>query len=401
MIDLSNIKNPMDWRAIDRFILLASLVALAPLTFGVTLVLTIFGAPEYLNIPWALGLLTICVVHLVALLVLISMAVKKRLYQDDWPAFESFIIWGYIAIVLVTTFMAGTYLTQGLLMLFLGINITSALSNINKIRQAYWWVIFFYGLKTSYDLAHPGLDAVLFARPMILPDGSMPWGWVTSEILLALIMIALIYLCTAAFKRWGEREDLFKKMSKIDGLTQLTNRHTLIDQGDRILERGRRENHQHKAWVSCIMLDLDHFKTINDTCGHAAGDAVLVQVSKIMRETVRCYDEVGRYGGEEFCILLPSTPPKCAHDIAERLRVSIEKARIPYNDTRLQVTASLGVASKTYAEISDLNNLLKLADDALYVAKHGGRNQVSMASESGTASQTVELAALRLRDTSI
>ena len=120
-----------------------------------------------------------------------------------------------------------------------------------------------------------------------------------------------------------------------------------------------------------------------------------------MRETVRCYDEVGRYGGEEFCILLPSTPPKCAHDIAERLRVSIEKARIPYNDTRLQVTASLGVASKTYAEINDLNNLLKLADDALYVAKHGGRNQVSMASESGTASQTVELAALRLRDTSI
>ena len=104
------------------------------------------------------------------------MAVKKRLYQDDWPAFESFIIWGYIAIVLVATFMTGTYLTQGLLMLFLGINITSALSNINKIRQAYWWVIFFYGLKTSYDLAHPGLDAVLFARPMILQTARCPGG---------------------------------------------------------------------------------------------------------------------------------------------------------------------------------------------------------------------------------
>ena len=394
MIDLTRIQNPMDWRAIDRFILLAALVLLLPVLMGSSIAYALIFAPEYLVTSYALALLGLYAVHIIVLGWMIYSAFQKRNDQDDWPLFESVIIWSYVINVLVSTFVSGTYLTQGLLLLFLGVCITAALSDINKIRKAYWWVIFFIGIKTSYDLAHPGFDSALFAKPLADASGAVPWGWSLVEIVLSGILMGLIYLCTSAFKRWGEREELLRKMSKIDGLTQLTNRRTLINQGDRILERGLRENNQHKAWLACIMLDLDHFKSINDTWGHGAGDAVLIEVSKVMRETVRCYDEVGRYGGEEFCILMPSSPPKCTLDIAERLRSKIEALSVPYGATRIKVTASLGVASVTYAKIGDLNNLLKLADDALYFSKNGGRNRVTMSKEGRTDTQTEELAAV-------
>ncbi|CBL45335.1 Hypothetical protein HDN1F_17520 [gamma proteobacterium HdN1] len=127
------------------------------------------------------------------------------------------------------------------------------------------------------------------------------------------------------------------------------------------------------------MLDLDHFKHINDTWGHHAGDAVLVAASEIMMANARPYDEVGRYGGEEFAILLPGVTLKIAAGIAERLRKAISDAVVEIDGNRISISASFGVACYPTHAISDLNDLLKAADQALYEAKRGGRNRVILA----------------------
>jgi diguanylate cyclase (GGDEF)-like protein len=206
--------------------------------------------------------------------------------------------------------------------------------------------------------------------------------WFVFQSVLAVTLLLILYIGLVATERWSNREDLYREMSTVDGLTRLTNRRSFIERGESELNRTRRTP---TSQLSCIMLDIDHFKGINDTHGHDAGDAVLVKVSEIMMDNARQYDEVGRYGGEEFAILLPATPLENAIKVAERLRARIEAVEIPCNGTTLRVTASFGVACYPYNDIQDMNGLLKSADTALYAAKHGGRNQVIAAREQSLA----------------
>jgi diguanylate cyclase (GGDEF)-like protein len=124
------------------------------------------------------------------------------------------------------------------------------------------------------------------------------------------------------------------------------------------------------------MLDLDHFKHINDTHGHAAGDQVLRTVAQRCAVTIREVDVLGRYGGEEFTLVLPGTDPGAAYQLAERLRQRIAEP-IESGTTALIITASLGVVGLT-EESSSLASLLEQADAALYRAKAGGRNRVEV-----------------------
>jgi len=127
---------------------------------------------------------------------------------------------------------------------------------------------------------------------------------------------------------------------------------------------------------SIIIFDLDHFKKINDTFGHDAGDLVLKEVSNIARTKVLPESAIfGRFGGEEFLILLPNTGVDAATDLAEKLRSSLEKTSFNYEGKRMPVTSSLGVA-ELGLDIDSAQSLFKLADKAVYQAKGGGRNQV-------------------------
>lgn len=373
------LSNPMDWQPIDRFILLALLVLLAPGCFGIGLFWAHRVRPEYFNADIMYGLFGLYVVHALVLLGFIGVALKRRQQHQDWPLFESVIIGGYILTVMVSGYATGAHFAEGLLLLFLGVNITSALANVEKIRFSYWFVVPTMILMGWADFSGQFKFAPLMELPLTDPTGKPVMGWLISRAVTAGILSALIYLCILAVRRWVQRENLYREMSTIDGLTRLSNRNSFIQRGHEELARVQRQTSAPPAALACIMLDLDHFKRINDTWGHHAGDAVLVSASSIMIENARQYDEVGRYGGEEFAVLLPGVTLDIAATIAERLRKKISEASVSVDGNTISVTASLGVACYPAPGINDMNDLLKAADAALYQAKAAGRNRVILA----------------------
>lgn len=156
-----------------------------------------------------------------------------------------------------------------------------------------------------------------------------------------------------------------------DSLTGLFNRRHVFALAEREFQRARRFGRP----LSAIMLDVDHFKQVNDTYGHAAGDQVLAEVARRLRASIRAIDLIGRYGGEEFVLVLPETELAGAGLLGERLRLAIAAAPVSTVGGALAVTASLGVAT-TRPDVSDVAALINQADQALYSAKQAGRNRV-------------------------
>ncbi len=166
-----------------------------------------------------------------------------------------------------------------------------------------------------------------------------------------------------------ERE--LHRLATTDPLTGALNRRHMLSACSHEAERAQRYGRP----LSLVMLDLDHFKRINDGHGHAVGDRALKAAVAACRETLRDVDLVGRMGGEEFAILLPETPLESALAVADRLREAIQARRLPLAQGMLQVTASLGVA-QWQAEDQTVEQTLERADKALYRAKNAGRNRV-------------------------
>ncbi len=156
-----------------------------------------------------------------------------------------------------------------------------------------------------------------------------------------------------------------------DSLTGTMTRRALFEAAERDLARAKRKGFD----LSCAVLDIDHFKAINDTLGHAGGDMVLQQVMDACRRILRASDYIGRIGGEEFAIMLHDISYDDALDILERIRSKIEKLGIDYAGKTVPVTASIGITSLTHSTVS-FDELLHEADTALYVAKADGRNRI-------------------------
>ncbi|HKR66643.1 MAG TPA: GGDEF domain-containing protein [Thermoanaerobaculia bacterium] len=170
---------------------------------------------------------------------------------------------------------------------------------------------------------------------------------------------------------------MLSEVSSRDALTGLYNRWFVIEKIDSELNRAMR----HGSAMSLLMLDLDHFKRINDTWGHTAGDQVLQAIGKLLRDSCRVYDVPGRYGGEEFCILLPETRVGNTTVVAERIRTRLESTELRCGEEKIVVTASIGIAGTEGPEMSELLSpaaLIERADRALYTAKSRGRNRVEM-----------------------
>ncbi len=166
--------------------------------------------------------------------------------------------------------------------------------------------------------------------------------------------------------------DRMKELAVLDELTGVYNRRFLYLAGNREIDRASR----YQKTLSMILIDIDHFKRVNDHFGHIAGDRVLQRLTHIIQEELRSSDILTRYGGEEFIILLPSTSGKAAINVAKRIREAVENMRVQYNEDEITITVSLGVTEYT-AQRNSLQAIISDADQALYKAKQNGRNQVA------------------------
>jgi len=169
------------------------------------------------------------------------------------------------------------------------------------------------------------------------------------------------------------QNQLLQRLSTIDGLTGLYNRRHLL----RLYEQAFANAVRYEYDLSVAMIDIDHFKAVNDAHGHLAGDRVLQEFAGWLQQSVRKGDIVGRYGGEEFLVVLPHTPLTGALTFTERFRQAVETRKVSVGSSAsVRVTVSAGVASWPEAPVTEPWDLLRLADAALYEAKRAGRNRV-------------------------
>lgn len=168
-------------------------------------------------------------------------------------------------------------------------------------------------------------------------------------------------------------------MADFDGLTRIHNRQSF----DRRLREELARHKRYQQPISLLMLDLDHFKRINDSFGHEAGDMVLRELGRILSESMRETDFAARYGGEEFVVILPHTDESNAHILAQRLRSAICGKIFHFHGQTFQVTVSIGISSIDAASVDLEANLVREADQALYLAKRNGRNMVCRQPDDG------------------
>ena len=191
--------------------------------------------------------------------------------------------------------------------------------------------------------------------------------------------LALYTICREITQQKRQEEALYQDAT-IDPLTKCYNRRQLYHMISKEITRAWRYNHP----FCLIMADIDHFKKINDTYGHAAGDEALKTLVQSLQAQLRSGDSVGRYGGEEFIIILPEIDAKTAFQVAERLRKNISKLKVMTPDKNtFSMTVSMGLVESTYSQ--EVNQLIQCADKALYIAKDTGRNRTIV--YNGTAQQ--------------
>ena len=371
-------KNPLEWANIGRAIFLALISLFLPLVYGSVIAYGLYlqlnypeTAPIAINENIVYWYLCIYGLHYFGLIAFIVLALKIRKTKEEWPLFMYFVAYSWVFSVLFPSFLTGTYYIDGVLMLLLGFTLSLPLQNHRILIRAYFLASTIYFIMVFLDLSGTVVHAPLFERlPYINNELWKPWYY--ARLLMGAGAISFSYVTARITIRWRERENVFQEMSNKDGLTGLASRNYFLSRMESEFSKvqSRRGN------LSFIMIDLDFFKNVNDTYGHQVGDYVLEETAKILMENARHYDEVGRYGGEEFAILLPNTSLDIAVKIAERIRNSFAETEMKIEGNTFKITASLGVAAYPDVEVKNMNDLLRKADVALYTAKNEGRNKV-------------------------
>lgn len=233
--------------------------------------------------------------------------------------------------------------------------------------------IVFYGISflNLFDILP---YAFLFHPYTLVPEESQNFMILSNMGITTFVTIVISQIFVAFLERWSVRDQTQRHLMSIDPLTQTLNRRGLNQKLDELLHS---EHLTHQS-IAFILLDIDYFKNINDQFGHDAGDRVLQVIPQVLRQHLRDYDIMGRYGGEEFLLIFTDTPLISIQHILERCRHAIEDNKLEYQGKLIQFTASFGVYFSHNSQQHGAHTLFQLADQALYQAKNLGRNRVQI-----------------------
>ncbi len=202
--------------------------------------------------------------------------------------------------------------------------------------------------------------------------------YITIAVALIILILKFVVLRANRIRKQTNKElanlnEQLYELATTDDMTKLFNRRHFLE----LAQRGLNQLQRIKSMGAVLMIDIDHFKKINDNYGHAAGDRVLIEVANILKDNLRNYDVVGRVGGEEFAMLLPNSDIDTATQIAERIREKIADSSTPFQQVSIKLTISIGLTAIQENE-SSIDDIINRADKALYQAKSSGRNTVTL-----------------------
>lgn len=274
----------------------------------------------------------------------------------------------FIAMMMLTPLMGYHYHVMAAIVLTVVFSFYAFSIAFYSLYKGYRYALFFL-LGTSAGLIGSSITALTVMA--LIPYSeigfkAIDYGMAIDAILLSLALGERVRMLQDE-KRTAQIE------AKTDGLTGLLNRKAYYEITLSEVHRCKR----YGGKLSLIMLDIDYFKNINDTYGHAAGDQVLLEIVGVLRSIIREYDYAFRLGGEEFMIVLPETDVKHATHLAERIRIAIENMRVLFLSHKILVTVSLGITEYRAGEL-DIKEAENRADEALYSAKETGRNQIAI-----------------------
>jgi diguanylate cyclase (GGDEF)-like protein len=190
-----------------------------------------------------------------------------------------------------------------------------------------------------------------------------------------MVTLARVIVTLEDITVWKRIERQLRKRAQLDGLTKLLNHTTIMQRLEEELIRAKR----YGLSLSCLMVDLDHFKVINDKFGHPRGDVILRQVATMIKNAVRRVDIVGRYGGDEFLLILPETKPENARFVAMRIHKMFSTKVFKYQQViSFHISLSIGITGYPSKRVKDCKDLISLADKAMYMAKKSGRNRIAI-----------------------
>lgn len=341
----------------------------------------IFAIENWFDESSFFNLVNIAQFKIVELVFLIMLAVLAFItyYLKDKHANSKLLTSLNIQLFVVSTLVLGFYV--GYMNIFTGILLIGApitgliLFETKIVLKAISVSLTFILLSlfgASLDLLH--YAPVLQQDP--ITNGHIEPFWLVSQIYFALpFSVLLITLVIMLVQRWHERESEIHHLSCVDPLTKVWNRRQLTSE----LEKVQSESERHKHDFALLLLDLDHFKRINDQFGHVVGDEALAHAASLIQKTVRKSDVVGRYGGEEFCIILPNTQRKEAMEVSERCRGAIQFHQMKTKNGTVPISASIGMVyvDEPLRHLK-IEQLLEKADKALYLSKKKGRNMTSV-----------------------
>jgi diguanylate cyclase (GGDEF)-like protein len=237
-------------------------------------------------------------------------------------------------------------------------------------------LILLYRVRVRFALpAVTALAVTLTFMGYVLDPPPDIWDGLTNRIFSGIVILGTA-MCLGKLSEY-ERRLLVQSMT--DPLTGLLNRRSFLDLSGKEQTRARR----HGNAFSVLMLDIDHFKKINDTYGHPVGDLAIKALADVCSKALRPHDILARYGGEEFVLTLPHTPADGARAVAERMREAVEKVEVPSEQGTVRFTVSIGVS--TYVDGEPFDHIVERADKALYASKQGGRNRVTVDSTEALA----------------